>query len=48
MIELKNAEDFKWYKAKLDLEAQYERDHINEPLKYPCLVVSEYDPDDTG
>jgi len=48
MTELRNADDFKWYKAKLDLDGREEHTHHGEPTHYPCRVVSSYDPDDPG
>lgn len=48
MVELNSPNDFKWYKAKLDVDQKEEHKHIGEPKSYPCKVVSEYDPDDPG
>lgn len=41
-IILRNKEDFKWHKAKLDLENKYDHDHYGEPEKYPCMVISNW------
>lgn len=39
MKEFKNANDFYWYKKKLDLDQRYENKHYGEPERYPCRLL---------
>jgi len=40
---LDDKNDFEWYKKRLDADGKYDYDHIGEPTKYPCRVLSEYE-----
>ena len=48
MTKLDNAEDFVWYKKKMDVDSRYVHRHCGEPEKYPCMVISEYYDDPNG
>lgn len=36
---LKNKDDFKWYKAELNLAKKAEFSHRNFPTEYPCGIL---------
>jgi hypothetical protein len=40
MITLRNEDDFKRYKHRLDIGEKYEHEHIGEPVRYPAKVES--------
>lgn len=46
--EIDNAEEWHWYKARLDTDAKYKHRHEGAPDKFPCLVRSEWADDPNG
>lgn len=48
MNEINNPQDFKWYKAELDLNNKYDHRHIGIPLSYPCKVISKFEDPSNG
>lgn len=36
-----SAQEFYWYKAKLNLDNEYVYNHVGMPKRYPCKVDSE-------
>ena len=44
LTKLTSDEDFKWYRAKLDLERRTQHVHQGTPNTYPCKVSSRLDP----
>ena len=45
---IKNKDEFYWYKLALDVSGRYSHRHIGEPEKYPCKVVSVWRDDPNG
>lgn len=46
--QLKNSDDFNWYKQGLDVNSKYKHKHNGEPERYPCVVVSNFWDDPNG
>jgi len=45
---IKNAKDFDWYVAKLDVDGKYHHSHLGYPEKFPCKVFSKWGDDPNG
>jgi hypothetical protein len=44
---VKSADDWKWYKKKMEVEHKSEQ-HKGEPEKFPCKVKTSFDDGDYG
>lgn len=42
MKKLNSENDFKWYKAELDVDGKYSHAHFGTPERYPAIVTSEW------
>ena len=48
MTLIENANQWKWYLKRLDVEKEYEHRHIGEPERFPCKVDSVWGDDADG
>ncbi len=44
-MKLQNDEDFYWYCKELDTKRKYNHSHRGRPIKYPCIVTSDWGDD---
>lgn len=48
MTLIENANEWKWYKKRLDADEKYEHVHNGEPKHFPCKVKSQWNEDYNG
>jgi hypothetical protein len=47
-VTIKSEDDFRWYKAGLDVSLKYPHKHNGKPERYPCKAWSKWNDDPNG